>query len=95
MEPILEFLLANDMKELEGLKISGTIPVSETLVNKVLADYVAQLKNGPVKAPSAKAAAARAAPKRDYAALLRQLEVRTLNVRFEAGKMVLNIDLGR
>lgn len=90
MEPILEFLLANDMKELEGLKISGTIPVSEQLVNQLLTDYVREFKAGPAKAPANKIP-----PKRDYAALLRQLEVRTLNVKFEAGKMVLNIDLGR
>lgn len=91
MEELINRLIASDLKDLEGLKISGTIPVTERLVNELAADYIREFFAG-------EAAANKPAidPERpDYAAIIRRLRLNQFNVRFEQGRMVLHLDIGR
>lgn len=59
MEDIIQMLLANNLKDLQGLHIKGTVPVDPALINKVIDSF---LKPEPKTKKKAKKAEAATAP---------------------------------
>jgi hypothetical protein len=53
MQEIIQKHIDNGFSEFEGLSITGTIPVRETLLNGLLADVLQRLAEGSTPAPSA------------------------------------------
>ena len=91
----LEKHLANAFADFEGLRITGSIPLREEMLNEIIADV---LQNG-VPSPPAPAGAAPSVapttaprPKVDMNVLLGR--VKSARVRFEAGRAVLDFDIG-
>jgi hypothetical protein len=58
MKQLIEKLIATNFADLEGLQISGTVPVKQELMNEVLAEVL----KGEISSPSAAASADAAAP---------------------------------
>jgi hypothetical protein len=92
VEELINRLISSDLKDLEGLKITGTIPVTERLVNEIAAEYLRDFfdrDDEPEKVDDDDE------DRPDYARLVSLLRLHQFNVRFEPGRMVLNIDVGR
>ena len=90
MEELIKRLISSDLQDLEGLNITGTIPVSERLVNELAAEYLEKFFD---RTPEPEPTVEEERP--DFAGVVRKLRMHQFNVRFEPGRMVLNIDLGR
>ena len=92
----LEKHLQNAFADFDGLRITGSIPLREELLNEIITDV---LQNGvpsppaqPVPAEAAPSPSTSPRPKVDVNALLGR--VKAARVRFEAGRAVLDFDIG-
>lgn len=86
MAKAIERMLANNLADFEGLKVEGTIVVSEPLINAFIQDFLQNLGKEPALNQSETAA-----PAFDMQQLLQALCIDQVNVRLQEGKM--NIDL--
>jgi hypothetical protein len=75
--------LQNGFADFDGLRISGTIPLREDLVNQLIADVLQSGLPTPSATPEAKI---------DPNPLLQR--VKSARVRFEAGRAVLDFEVG-
>ena len=86
MNPLLRRLLDRDSRDLSGLTISGSIPLTESLLNEVLADALAGLST---RDPGPRPTSSESVP--DLAPLARL--VRTAHVRIDASAVTLDFEL--
>jgi hypothetical protein len=97
MHPIQKHLFDTNFKDLEGTRIEGTIALSEELINLGIMDFINSLKNA-APAPTSKSSAVATAPiatgAPDPKALLAKLDIETLQVRAEKGKILLEVKAG-
>lgn len=94
MHPVQKHLFATDFRDLAGSEITGTLALSETLINLGVADLLQQLQRSPATvdaSPQAGPGAAPAAAVPDLKALLRQLAVEQLQIRMKEGKLLVDI----
>lgn len=100
MEEVINKILANDLKELRGLRINGVVPVHPDLINEVIAQVLqpaaaAGRQAGPAgesAAASKSASSGASLPKgTDPVALLRR-HLKHLEVGVEAGRIIVNFD---
>lgn len=87
---LIDRLLANDLADLAGLEIKGTIPIKEELANELVTSYMNDffVETAPVAKSSSDAAS-------DYIKLLKKLKPTLLEISFEAGKAVVDFELKR
>jgi hypothetical protein len=94
---LLNRLIANDFADLDGLQVTGTLPVREELLNEVLAELLRQGQQGQAApatgaAPSAATeTTAAAAPNIDPKTLLRF--VKNARVSAQDGRLTLHFDV--
>lgn len=95
MHPIQQHLFETNFRGLSGTRIEGTLALSEELINLGILDLLQGLRatSPPPTAdvPSAKATAP-AGP--DPQALLQILQVDTLQIRAEKGKVLVDVKAG-
>lgn len=91
---ILSLLMANDMEALKGLEVSGEIAVSETLLNKVAAEVLADLQNAP---NSAKPEAYDESPSTNTRSTLKLQDLlpklKRLHLRPTEGKLMIDVEV--
>jgi len=87
---LLNRLIANDFADLDGLQLTGTLPVKEELLNEVLAEL---LKQGQQQEGSSAAAATpkAATPRIEPKTLLRF--VKNARVTAQEGRLTLQFDV--
>ena len=95
MHPVQKHLFDTNFKDLQGTSLSGTLALSDEIINLGLGELLLQLKAGTLTAPSPTApptdtSAPAAAP--DPKAILEKLNVKTLRYRTEAGRTLLDIE---
>lgn len=93
MQAIINRLAANKLQDFEGLKIIGSIPVSEQIVNEFATEFIQTFfskQATPAPTPSPQPAATT-----DYMSVLKNLEIHNFKVSFEKEKMILNVDVRR
>ncbi len=98
MDELLKQLLADDMAALEGLQLSGSVPVSTDLINGVIAQVLAEGlpgsgSNAPIAATSAPVKANSSMPRLDPKALLKL--VKRAEVKADNGKIMLQFEVRR
>ncbi len=86
MNPLLRRLLDRDFRDLSGLTISGSIPLTESLLNEVLADAIGGLA---ARHPGAPPSSSDSVP--DLAPFARL--VRTAHVRIDANAVTLDFEV--
>lgn len=86
MTALLRRLLERDFRDLSGLTISGSIPLTESLLNEVLADAVAGLA---ARNPGPRSTSSESVP--DLAPLARL--VKTAHVRIDSNAVTLDFEL--
>ena len=97
MHPVQQHLFDTDFAGLSGSQVSGTLVLSEELINLGLTDFIDQLRADPAPTPapagttSAPASAPQATP--DPKALLAKLNIKQLKVRAQDGKFLLDLDV--
>lgn len=90
MAQAIERMLANNLADFEGLKIEGTIVVSEALINTFIQDYVDSIgKEPPVNTPPATSSAF------DPQKLLQALRIEQVNVHLQEGKMNIQLKISK
>ena len=96
MHPVQEHLFDTNFKDLAGTKIEGTIALSEELINLGVMDFLNSLKAAPEASDQPAAPAPPAVPTAapDPKALLQVLNVEQLQVRMEAGRLLVDIKAG-
>ena len=102
MEEVINKLLANDLKELRGLRINGVVPVHPDLINEVIAQILqpaapAGRKTGPVSESAAVASESTSSGgslsvDADPVALLRR-HLKHFEIGVEDGRIVVNFDV--
>ncbi len=91
-----EKYLQNDLADFAGLRISGTLPVKQEILNDLLQSVLADMRNPapPATAPSTAAASAvktdGTSPSFDPRSLVKHLK--KAEIRVEDGRVVLNFD---
>lgn len=92
MEDIIQYLRETQLKDLKGLHISGTIPLSDELLNQLIDDFVRPMLGSPppTDTPGEVPPAPNPPP---FADLLPFLEFPVLRAKTEAGKVVLEIEI--
>jgi len=76
MNKIIDRLIASNFAELQGLQITGTIPVKQEILNEALADVLANGLPAPgTAAPAAPAAGAPAVNVNDLLKLVTKAEI--------------------
>jgi hypothetical protein len=86
MNTLLRRLLDRDFRDLSGLTISGSIPLTESLLNDVLADALAGLA---ARDPGPRSSSSESVP--DLAPFARL--VKTAHVRIDANAVTLDFEL--
>ncbi len=89
MPSLLDRLFANNLADLEGLELKGTIPIKEELANELITSYMNAFFTD--ASPANKSSEANA----DYIKLLKQLKPGVFDISFEAGKAVVHFELKR
>jgi len=90
MNELLERLAANGFADLEGLQVTGTLPVRQDIVNDLIA---ALLREATTAKPGTPSSAKPAAPFEATSDLLKL--VRKLEVRMAEGTMILDFEIRR
>ena len=85
---LIDRLLANNLADLEGLEIKGSLPISEALANELISSYMDEFFDN---APPANQKSAES----DYIQLLKRLKPDVFQVSFAAGKAVVHLELKR
>lgn len=95
MEAILRLILDRRLRDFQGTEIKGSLAVSDDLVNEVLAEWLAGATGTPSPASETNAEpAAAATPPIDPRQLLSWLTIRQLRYHTEAGRTVVDLDVG-
>ncbi len=89
MQPLIDRLLANDLADLEGLEIKGSLPISEALANELVSNYMDDLYGETASASRG------STPESAYLALLKRLKPSLFKISFETGKATVNFELKR
>jgi len=99
MEALLNRLIANDLEDFEGLKIIGSIPVSERIVNELAQQFIQDTlqKEKPSAMPTGESdGSSNDTPQTpDVLGLAKKLDIHNFRITFQEGKMVLNVDIRR
>ncbi len=100
MEALINRLIDNELEDFEGLKIIGSIPVSEHIVNELAQQFLQDtLQKSEAPAPSRTAEDTSATPTSsnapDILGLIKKLDIHNFRITFEHGKMILNLDIRR
>jgi|GEM_PF-1948601 hypothetical protein len=102
MHPVQKHLFATDFKDLAGSRLEGTIALSDELINLGIMDFLAGLQK-PASSPTSPAQFDRlnpspaAAPETDALpdpkAILAKLDIKTLKLRAENGRILVDVDV--
>jgi hypothetical protein len=92
MDELLKRLAANGFADLEGLQVTGTLPVRQDIVNEVIAALL-QEATAAVPATTGTPSATKPASFAATSDLLKL--VRKLEVRMAEGKMILDFEIRR
>ena len=87
----LEKYLQNDLAEFAGLRISGTVPVKQEILNDLLQSVLTDMTSGSTPAVAVPTGTATAAPGFDPKTLLKH--VKKAQIRAEEGRLVLDFDV--
>lgn len=90
MQNIINHLRETKLKDLKGLHITGTVPVSDTLLNQLIQDFVRPQLTGE---GSAKSGTPPPAPPAEVASLLPLLKFPVLRARTEKGAVILEVEI--
>lgn len=97
MDELLQQLSANDFAMIEGLQVTGTLPVRQDIINELLTDLLQKQQSGgsaenvaPVSSPTSSSPSKPAAAKINWAKLVSKLQV-----QLKEGKLVVDFELHR
>ena len=96
MEALINRLIDNELEDFEGLKIIGSIPVSEQIVNELAQQFLQDtVQKNEAPAPSKTAEDTSAPPTSnnapDILGLIKKLDIHNFRITLENGKKELNI----
>lgn len=101
MEDIIRLILDRQLRDFQGTEIKGQIAIGDELVNELLAQLLAAAATPAPPAAEKKKTGKKAAPDQtatpaplDPRQLLSWITVRQLEYRTEAGRTVLDLDIG-
>ena len=97
MDELLQQLSANDFAMIEGLQVTGTLPVRQDIINELLTDLLQKQQAGvstdnaaPASSPTPSSPSKPAAAKINWAKLVSKLQV-----QLKEGKLVVDFELRR
>jgi hypothetical protein len=94
MDELLRRISANGFAEIEGLQVSGTLPVRQDIVNEIITSLVRDAQTDPAPkpaaAPTAPAAGTSSLPEVNWWKLVNKLQV-----VLRDGKLVIDFELRR
>lgn len=90
MDELLRRISANGFTEIEGLQVTGTLPVRQDIVNEIITSLVRDAQTDPAPAPPAAAPASSNLPEVNWWKLVNKLQV-----VLRDGKLVIDFELRR
>lgn len=90
MDELLRRLAENNFEDIQGLEVTGSLPVRQDIVNDILGDVVSKMKADKEPAPAPPPSTAPKSSGPNWWKLVDQLEV-----RMTEGKLILDFKLRR
>ncbi len=90
MAKAIERMIANNLADFEGLKMEGTVVVSEQLINAFIQDFIQNIGKAPDENKPASGS-----PELDFQKLLQALCIDQVNVHLQDGKMHIHLKISK